>query len=65
MSKYHAVTLKVTFGVLADSEAEAERIAAEMLPDEAEYPARASVSIDAYHTPNQSDNLKRQAVNYE
>lgn len=65
MKNYYAITMQVKFAVLAESEEEAERVAAEILPDETDFPVRASVDIEAYCTPNQSEDLKRTAVNYE
>jgi hypothetical protein len=65
MSDYYSITIKVTFGVLADSEEEAERIAIEECDIEHEVPSRACCSTDIYLTPNQSDDIKRGAVNHE
>lgn len=64
MADYYSVTVKATFGVLASSRAEAEDLARKLVPmDEA--PVRASLSYDAYLTPNQADYLKRTAANLE
>lgn len=62
MADYYAITVRATFGVLADSQEEAERIAQELCPmDDA--PARANISHDAHLTPNQADYIKNEAVN--
>lgn len=63
MPDYYSITLRASFGVLADSQEEAEEIARLMLPDFDEYPASAMVSVGAYLTPNQSDDIKRYAEN--
>lgn len=63
MADYYSVSVRASFGVLADSQEEAEEIARSMLPGEDEYPARANVQVDAYLTPNQSDDIKRYAEN--
>lgn len=62
MSHYYSITVRATFGVLADDQAEAEQLARQACPTE-DFPVRASVSIDAYLTPNQSADLKRDAIN--
>lgn len=65
MSAYHAVTITICFGVLADSPEEAEQIASELTTGMSdELPARARVSLDAMCTLNQNDYIKREAVNY-
>lgn len=63
MADYYSVSVRASFGVLADSQEEAEEIARSILPDEDEYPVSANVMVDAYLTPNQSDDIKRWAVN--
>lgn len=65
MKHHYAITIKVQFSVLAESEEEAERIATELCDIEDETPARARYDIEAYYTPNQSDNIKRDALNQE
>lgn len=62
MADYYSVTVRASFGVLADSQEEAERLAKELCPmDEA--PKRSNVQHDAYRTPNQADYIKQEAVN--
>jgi hypothetical protein len=65
MKNNYTIQRRVTFSVLAESETEAETIANDLMPDENEYPVRALVSMDAYYTPNQSEDCKSYAVNYE
>ena len=65
MKNNYTIQRRVTFSVLADSETEAESIANDLMPDEDEYPIRAMITTDAYYTPNQSEDCKSYAVNYE
>lgn len=62
MSDYYAVSVCVEFGLIANSLEEAEEMARKLVPLD-DVPARAMVSIDAYLTPNQSDRIKRYALN--
>ncbi len=64
MKALHSVTRLVTFSVLADGIKEAEQLAAEACPIN-EFPAGANIDTRAYRTPNQSEDLKRLAINYE
>jgi hypothetical protein len=64
MSDYYAVSVRVEFGVIASSEEEAEEMARELVPID-DVPARAIASTEVYLTPNQSDQIKRYAVNAE
>lgn len=65
MKHNYSITMRVRFSVLAESEEEAERIATELCDIEDETPVRARYDIDAYYTPNQSDDIKRDALNQE
>lgn len=65
MKNNYTIQRRVTFSVLAGSETEAETIANDLMPSEDEYPVRAIITTDAYYTPNQSDDCKSYAVNYE
>lgn len=64
MTELYSVTRTVTFSVMAESIKEAEMPAADACPvDDA--PPRANVGTRAMRTLNQSEELKRLAVNYE
>lgn len=64
MKYYFAVEVIARFGVLAESQEEAYKLAEELCPvDDA--PARARISHEAYCTPNQREDLKKEAVNYD
>ncbi|MYM92574.1 hypothetical protein [Duganella vulcania] len=63
MKALHEVTRLVKFTVLADGVKDAERIAAEVCPIN-EFPPGAIIDTRAYLTPNQSEELKRRAINY-
>lgn len=66
MSRYYAVTMKVSFGVMADSAEQAERLASDLTEGISDdIPSRATVSVDAYLTPNQAPYIQRGAVNFE
>jgi hypothetical protein len=63
--KYYSITVKVSFGVMADSTEDAERIASQLTEGmEDEIPSRAIVSVDAYLTPNQAPYIQREAANF-
>lgn len=63
---YHAITVQVTFGVMAETEDDAHRIAAELTAGMAdEVPSRATVSIEARETLNQAPYIHRYAVNFK
>jgi len=62
MPDYYAVTVKVTFGVLADSVLEAEQLAEQLCPVE-DQPVGSNLSYYAYLTPNQEPRIKREALN--
>lgn len=64
MKALHSVTRIVEFSVLAESIQEAEKVAADACPIN-EFPPGAIIDTRAYRTPNQSEDLKRRAVNYE
>lgn len=62
MSDYYSVTVRVLFGVIANSQEEAEELADSLCPiDDA--PVQATISIDAYRTPNQADHIRAKAAN--
>jgi len=64
--RYYAVSIRVEFGVMADSSEEAERIASKFTEGMAgEIPITARVVVDAYLTPNQARHIQREAVNFE
>jgi hypothetical protein len=64
MKELYSVTRTVTFSVMAENMKDAEVLAADACPiDDA--PARANVDTRAMRTLNQSEDLKRLAVNYE
>jgi hypothetical protein len=63
---YYSITVKVMFGVMADSTEDAESIASSLTDGmEDEIPSRAIVSVDAYLTPNQAPDVQRGAVNFQ
>lgn len=63
--KYFSITLTVRLGVLESSREEAEVTAEKILKDAiANLPHGARTDINAYETPNQTDALKRSAVNF-
>lgn len=63
---YYAITIRVEFGVIADSNEEAERIASNLTEGMSdEIPITARVVVDAYLTPNQERYIQREAVNFE
>lgn len=64
MPDYYSITVRATFGVLADSQAEAERMAKELCPMD-DVPSRAVISHDASITLNQADYIKQQAINQD
>lgn len=64
MSHYYAVSVRVEFGVIANSLEEAEEIGRKLVPLD-DVPARVTVRTDAYLTPNQADRIKRYALNAE
>lgn len=64
MKHYFSVTFKVTFGLLAESQQEAEELAKEMLPID-DLKSRMLHNIDAYFTPNQSQSIRFGALNYD
>lgn len=65
MSIYYTVTSQLSFGVLADSQEEAEQIAGKLTAFmEDEMPPRARLSLEVQPTLNQADYIKREAVNY-
>lgn len=65
MKHYFSITVKVAFGILAESQEEAESLAAGLCDIENDIPARSLLSVEAYHTPNQSDAIKQNAVNFD
>jgi hypothetical protein len=64
MKHYFSVTFKVTFGLMAESQQEAEELAKEMLPID-DLKSRMVHSVDAYFTPNQSQSIRFGALNYD
>jgi hypothetical protein len=62
MSDNYSISVRVNFSVLADSIEEAEEIAKELLQFD-NVPRQATVRVDAYYTPNQSDHIKSYAAN--
>jgi hypothetical protein len=64
VSDYYSIEIRVRFGVLAESKEEAETIAGNLVEFD-DYPPGADPTVDAYLTPNQSDDIKRHAANYE
>ena len=64
--KYFSINLTVKIGVLESSCEEAEITAAQILKDAiANLPHGARTGISAYEAQNQSDALKRSAVNFD
>jgi len=64
MADNYSVYIRVSFSVLAESLEEAEELAKELCQFD-QVPHQATVQVDAYHTPNQSEQIKRYAVNGE
>lgn len=64
MKELYSITRKVTFYVLADGNREAEKLAEEACPLD-DRPVLSNEDTHAYCTPNQSEDLKRRAINYE
>lgn len=66
MSDYYSITVRVCFGVLADSTEEAEQLASQLVDGMTDdTPSTARASVDAYRTLNQADYIKREAVNFD
>lgn len=64
MSNYYAITIRASFGLLADSPEEAEALARKLAPTD-DLPSGVVASYEADLTRNQLPIFKRCAVNYE
>jgi hypothetical protein len=62
MQNYYSIEIRVRFGVLADSQEDAEEIAQKLVPID-DFPPGADPICDAYLTPNQCASIKKTAVN--
>lgn len=65
--KHYAVTVKAVVSVLAISHEDAERVIKNQYIDPiTDYlPEQINFDCTAYETPNQSDAIKRRAINFE
>jgi hypothetical protein len=61
-----AVTVKATMYLLAENGIAAENLASQLTEvASAELPGDLVLDVYAYYTPNQSDELKQKAINFE
>lgn len=60
---YYSVTVRITFGIMAESTIEAENIAKEYCQIN-EVPRRANIQYNADAAINQAESIRREAANY-